>query len=847
MDQNKTNDPEKRNWREKLGIGTNGASKELPKISDDFKKTAPSGAPVVAAPRPAAPRIDTSAKPAVRPAPMAPRAGTPMVSRANPKPTAPASPDKLAERLRSQRDASTKLAEQRVQVARQRADVPPPAATVVAKVSVNPAAMSNVNAVSNVNIGPKPKFTFAEDEANAVRQVPTARPAAVPPRPMPQQTAQPAAATPRPASFQPQPNPPPALAPSRPSLGASPQPFSPRPQQPPGLQAGAAPGQNFSQQPTPGYPPQGYGQATPGYRPIDPATGYPQQTFAPYGQPGQSYQPQARPPYVPNQRFNPPPPQAQQGYMPPNAGPRLSVPQRPGLNANFTGAEQPAFNAPPTGMRQPPRVARPADEYDEEQLDDGLFDEPAPSLQRPAGRRPTSVDYQQAYRDAEAGFEDEMPRSKLPWILPGILLVGVVLAGLLVWAYQTQIKPMMNGGQQATTTQSEVPVVPAPPQPARTQPETTQPANAANTSRKQIYDRIVGDQEVLGGQMVPTEQVPAQQDGANAAPQPADGTGDAAPSQGGDAVPLPIPPPPGDNTQGALPSQPEDPNKQSAEIITPAASESLAAVAVPAPGESTAIGQPTAASVATAAEPQVAEAATTVADEQNMPEKPKTVVPKKSAATIKKLKQLPKKQMASLGAKPVVLVPASKKAKAAAIISQTDTDVTTAQADTSATDGGLYGNNFAVDTPATNAAAVATPKKKRTLADLFQGNGTNDAAAQTASNTALEPIVAETPKAIAPVAKPKPAPVQQASLVSNGYVAQLASFRSNAEASAEFARLKSKYGSTLGGLSPVISKADVAGSTRYRLAVGPFASRDAANAMCSKLFAAGERDCLVRN
>jgi cell division protein FtsN len=78
-------------------------------------------------------------------------------------------------------------------------------------------------------------------------------------------------------------------------------------------------------------------------------------------------------------------------------------------------------------------------------------------------------------------------------------------------------------------------------------------------------------------------------------------------------------------------------------------------------------------------------------------------------------------------------------------------------------------------------------------------------------------------------------------------VAQLASFRSQSEATAEFGRLKAKYGSTLGGVSPVISQAEVAGSTRYRLAVGPFASRDAANAMCSKLFAAGERDCLVRN
>jgi SPOR domain len=842
MDQDKTNGPEKRNWREKLGIGTNGTAKDLPKISNDFTKAAPAGAAVVTAPRPVAPRGDAPSKSAVKTAPMAPRPGSAaMAKSAAPRPAAPVSPDKLAERLRSQRDASAKLAEQRVQVARQRADTSAPAATAA------PAPSASA--------GPKPKFAFAEDDSKAARQVPQAEAeklVAAVQRPAPLQAAPPAAQpAQRPAAFQPQPKAQPALAPSRPSLGAAPQPFPPRPPQQAPQQA--TPGQGFPQQVPPGYPPQGFGQQPPGYRPIDPATGYPQQPYAPYGQ--QPFPQQGRPPFVPNQRFNQPP----QNYAPP-AGPRLNVPQRPGLNANLSGAEPTAFNTPQPGVRQPPRVAREPDGYDDMSSDDSLFETPASSLQRPTGRRPSSSDYQQAYRDAEAGFEEELPSSKLPWILPGILLVGVLLAGLLTWGYLTKIKPMMNGTQQATTTQTEVPVVQPPTQPARAQPETTQQTNAAGgATRKQIYDRIVGDKEVLGGQMVPTEEVPASTEGANAAPQP-DGTGDAVPAQGGDAVPLPIPPPPGDNTQGALPSQPEDPNKQSAETTLPAAGESQAAVAVPAPGEasaeSSALAQntvkdsPSAAANSVAAIPAADDPQAAAPEEQIVPEKPKTVAPKKkAAASINKLKQLPKRRMADLGAKPVVLVPAPKKAKSAAQTDQVDAAVTTAEADANTADNGLYGTKYIVDSPAANvpaanAGTAVAPKKKKTLADLFRSDS-GDAATQTASNSVPE---AATPKATAPVVAAKPAaPVQQASAASNGFVAQLASFRSNAEATAEFSRMKSKYGSALSGLSPVIRQAEVAGTTRYRLAVGPFASRDEANALCSKLFAAGERDCLVRN
>src|SRR5688572_9356478 len=101
MDQNSTNDTDKRNWRERLGI----SGKEMPRISGEFTKT-PEAVTQEAAPvRPA--------QSMAKPAPMAPR--LPMKAAASPAPRpqqqvmpqgAPQAPDALAEKLRSQRAAA---------------------------------------------------------------------------------------------------------------------------------------------------------------------------------------------------------------------------------------------------------------------------------------------------------------------------------------------------------------------------------------------------------------------------------------------------------------------------------------------------------------------------------------------------------------------------------------------------------------------------------------------------------------------------------------------------------------------------------------------------------------------
>ena len=176
----------------------------------------------------------------------------------------------------------------------------------------------------------------------------------------------------------------------------------------------------------------------------------------------------------------------------------------------------------------------------------------------------------------------------------------------------------------------------------------------------------------------------------------------------------------------------------------------------------------------------------------------------------------------SLGAAPVVLVPPSDSVDASQSASAP----------------------VVVDQPVATQP-VPVVKKKKTLFGFLKGTNDQAPAAQTATTTPIAPQqqVASLPQP-APVQQ-QPAPTQVAT-AGSGYFVQLASFKSEAEANAEFGRLKSKYASILGTLPSTINPATVGDSTRFRLAVGPLSSRDQATGICSSLVAAGERDCLVR-
>lgn len=763
MDQNSTNGAgaDKRNWRERLGIG----GKDMPRLSEEFRappQPSPASPPAAGSARPA-PRAP---QPVTKPAPMAPRPGT-----ARAAPAAPSNPpprpsgettvqDALAEKLRAQRAAAEKLAEQRVQAARERAEgksrPAEPQLQAPSRTAPPPAAPA----------GGRPKFSFAEEEPVARKET---RAEPVPPRP--------------------------PLTPPRPALGGERA-------QPPFLRP-AAPSTTSRSQPPLRSDPQ------PPYRPADPNGGY---------------QPRYQPP-------------AGRSYAAPDASPYGAArpPVRrpaadPYARGGYAGDDQ--FEDDP---RAQPRLTRapaprsrgraPADDYDE------VFDdEPAPR------QRASARDYQAAYRETEGAYEDEQSSSRGSWLLLAGLLALAFITAAMIWAYNTKFKTTTP---TAATTSEQAPIVAAPEQPAKVAPE--QPADSQAmmpaARKKQIYDRIVGDQEVTGEQVVPTEETPVQP--ANIVPE---ATGQQVPEQGAapipapdaqgaaipdpaaapadEPVPLPLPPPPGNDVQGSL-------DQQGVERIAAAAAKPDTSGAAP-PGAASA-GSTSNSAVAALPPPEPdTEGAVSASDDVVEAPAPKPVTKKKAASNAEAAPAKKKAAAASeenFGAEPVVLVPPSQGAAA----SPTQSD-----------------SNFSepVSQQGATAPAPAT-KKRKTLFDLFNGDSSSGEGAaapapqQDTQVASLEPAKKQQ--------APQPAPAQQASSGGSGYLVQLSTFRSENEARQEYNRLRGQYPDVVGSLSPRIGQTSVGGSTRYRLGLGPVASRDQATNVCNSLFSGGERDCLVRS
>ena len=772
MDQNSGNTTDKRNWRERLGIGKTAVPGDLPKLSDDFKATTLT---------PAAPK-PTSPSPAVRPgmakpaphapikaAPMAPRpaarpAAAPSTGTAKPTAprVAPIAPDALASKLKDQRDAAERLAVQRVQAAKQRAEAQVQATTP----------------------GAKPKFTFADEDQNAqasraaaaaaIPAAPTPS-AAVGPRPAATQPTPPRpAALPPQAPFVPPPSYQPQIQPPRPPLGANPN-YPP----PPGYQPGGhglTPPPAYQPQYQPPYGNQPFGQQPLQYRPIDPATGYvPPQGFNPAPRPSFSAQPPVSIPRLTNPTSRPPLTGDRQRLATPR-GPQLGTPQMP-MGPDADGDD--VFEAPQT--RTP--------------------------------RRATANEYQQAYRD-ELGYEDELPRSRGLGMILGLLLLGVLVAIGVIYGYSHFVK---NGKTAANG--GTVPVVSAPAGATKV----TSDSNATGSDpagKKQIYDRIEGDHEIVGAPMKTNEESPTPPAGSGSA-QPAQNGAAQPATGGGDGTPLPLPPPPGGGTgqQGAL--SPD--GKTDMANITPAAEPASAANSSgaaadssqsPAPLAISPVSPTPAGTAADAPAPPVPGA--TMASEIAAPKEEVAGVPSKPAvaekAAVVKPKSDPMKKLVlgnatpkNLGAKPVVLVPPANPAlSGGASTAISSTSVAAApSASATGTGGGLYG-----DTPVVTASPVS-------------------------------PLKVASAKPLATPSAPSLAPATGA------YVVQLASFNSKAEAQAEYARLGAKHGAIITRYAPIIDAGTIAGSTRYRLNLGPMASNDAASSVCSALISAGERDSKV--
>jgi cell division protein FtsN len=101
------------------------------------------------------------------------------------------------------------------------------------------------------------------------------------------------------------------------------------------------------------------------------------------------------------------------------------------------------------------------------------------------------------------------------------------------------------------------------------------------------------------------------------------------------------------------------------------------------------------------------------------------------------------------------------------------------------------------------------------------------------------PVVTR-PAPVAVAKAPPPAPAAAPASASGAYVAQIASFKSQAEADAGWAAFRRSHAATLGGMSPDIVSVDLgAKGTWFRLRTGSFPDRAAAADFCARLKAEG--------
>jgi hypothetical protein len=90
-----------------------------------------------------------------------------------------------------------------------------------------------------------------------------------------------------------------------------------------------------------------------------------------------------------------------------------------------------------------------------------------------------------------------------------------------------------------------------------------------------------------------------------------------------------------------------------------------------------------------------------------------------------------------------------------------------------------------------------------------------------------------------------PAPAASGTIPAGAYVVQVSSQRTQDQAQAAFNNLQQRYAGVLGGVTPVIQRADLGDrGTFYRVRI-PASSRDDAISLCERLKSAGG-DCFVR-
>jgi hypothetical protein len=161
-----------------------------------------------------------------------------------------------------------------------------------------------------------------------------------------------------------------------------------------------------------------------------------------------------------------------------------------------------------------------------------------------------------------------------------------------------------------------------------------------------------------------------------------------------------------------------------------------------------------------------------------------------------------------------------------------------------------------------SGAAGSEPKKVRTVTIRPDGTDTSGRPvgalpapsappARTAPPPAPKAAAPAAPNASGPISlepqagEPAPAPRTRTANASAGYVVQLSSQKSEAEAQASFKSLQAKFPNELGNREPIIRKADLGSKgVFYRTMVGPFGSAQEAAQFCTSYKNAGGQ-CMV--
>jgi len=159
---------------------------------------------------------------------------------------------------------------------------------------------------------------------------------------------------------------------------------------------------------------------------------------------------------------------------------------------------------------------------------------------------------------------------------------------------------------------------------------------------------------------------------------------------------------------------------------------------------------------------------------------------------------------------------------------------------------GTQASGGRVANPPPGTSASAAPSQPKAAQPTARGAPLSLDPRATASDAA--PPAQRTLTSPAPRAAATPPPAVAANAAAGGYVVQVSSQRSEADAQASFRSLQEKFPSQLGGRTGIVRRADLgAKGTYYRVVTGPFASAGEADQFCGSLKAAGGQCIIQRN